>query len=257
MLVRGATRGDGMQGDEITQNLKTIRSIPLRLMSRRKSMDQFEVRGEVYMKRGDFRKMNEDRDLAGEKTFINPRNSAAGTLKLQDPKIVAGRPLNFISYYLLAANPELSSHFGNLKILRDMGFPVSDHTRVSKDVEGVVAYWKEWEGRRDSLPYDIDGVVVKVDDLGQQEQLGTIAKSPRWAIAFKFAARQATTVLRDINFKWGELAQLRLSPIWSRYLWGGLQSRVPHCTMKTTSKTLTSEPEIRSLSKKEEMLSQK
>ena len=208
MFVRGATRGDGTQGDEITQNLKTIRSIPLRLMSRKKGLNEFEVRGEVYMKRDDFRKMNEERELAGEKTFINPRNSTAGTLKLQDPKIVAGRPLNFISYFLRTSGTGLSSHYGNLKILRDIGFPVSDHTRVSKDVEGVVAYWKEWESRRDSLPYDIDGVVVKVDDLRQQERLGTIAKSPRWAIAFKFAARQATTVLRDITLQVGRIGTI-------------------------------------------------
>jgi DNA ligase (NAD+) len=208
MFVRGATRGDGMQGDDITQNLKTIRSIPLRLMGKRKGMNEFEVRGEVYMKREDFRKMNEDRELAGEKAFINPRNSAAGTLKLQDPKIVAGRPLNFVAYYLRSGGIELSSHYENLKILRDLGFPVSEHTRVCRDVDDIVGYWKEWEGRRDSLPYDIDGVVVKIDALRQQERLGTIAKSPRWAIAFKFAARQATTILRDIVLQVGRVGTI-------------------------------------------------
>jgi DNA ligase (NAD+) len=208
MFVRGATRGDGTQGDEITQNLKTIRSIPLRLMGRKKGMDEFEVRGEVYMRREDFRRMNEERELAGEKSFINPRNSAAGTLKLRDPKTVAGRPLNFISYYLRVDGASLSSHQGNLKILREIGFPVSDHTRLSKDVEGVITYWREWENRRESLPYDIDGVVVKVDNLQQQEQLGTISKSPRWAIAFKFAARQAATVLKEITLQVGRLGTI-------------------------------------------------
>ena len=208
LFVRGATRGDGMQGDDITQNLKTIRSIPLRLMGTKKGLTSFEVRGEVYMKRGDFRKMNETRELAGEKMFINPRNSAAGTLKLQDSKIVATRPLNFVAYYLRTESMPLSSHRENLKILKDLGFPTSEHTRPSKDVEGVIAFWKEWENRRDSLPYDIDGVVVKVDSLSQQEKLGTIAKSPRWAIAFKFAARQATTTLRDITLQVGRVGTI-------------------------------------------------
>jgi DNA ligase (NAD+) len=208
LFVRGGTRGDGMQGDDITQNLKTIRSIPLRLMGKKKGMTSFEVRGEVYMKRDDFQKMNEDRELAGEKTFINPRNSAAGTLKLQDPKIVAGRPLNFVAYFLRTETVPLSSHLENMKILQELGFPTSEHTRLSKDLEGVIAFWKEWENRRDSLPYDIDGVVVKVDSLSQQERLGTIAKSPRWAIAFKFAARQATTTLRDITLQVGRVGTI-------------------------------------------------
>ncbi|MBF8293781.1 MAG: ligA [Bacteroidetes bacterium] len=208
MFVRGATRGDGTRGDEITQNLKTIRSIPLRTRKKKKGMDEFEVRGEVYMRRDDFRRMNETRELAGEKTFINPRNSAAGTLKLQDPKIVAGRPLNFVAYYLRTESVGLSSHSENLRILRDLGFPVSEHTRVSKDVEGVAGYWKEWDERRDSLPYDIDGVVVKVDSLSQQERLGMIAKSPRWAIAFKFAARQAMTTLHNITLQVGRVGTI-------------------------------------------------
>lgn len=203
ILDRGATRGDGLQGDDITQNLKTIRSVPLRVRSERKGLDEFEVRGEVYMKRGDFRRMNEERELASEKVFVNPRNSAAGTLKLQDPKIVAARPLNFVAYYLRGG--ALVSHRENLNILRELGFPVSEHTKTCRNIESVIEYWKEWETRRDSLPYDIDGVVVKVDLLRQQERLGTIAKSPRWAIAFKFAARQATTTLNTIILQVGRV----------------------------------------------------
>ena len=206
ILERGATRGDGTQGDEITQNLKTIRSVPLRVRSERKGLNEFEVRGEVFMKRDDFRRMNEERELGGEKLFVNPRNSAAGTLKLQDPKIVAARPLNFVAYYLRGGT--LVSHHENLSILRDLGFPVSEYTRTCKNIESVIEYWKEWETRRDSLPYDIDGVVVKVDSLRQQERLGTIAKSPRWAIAFKFAARQATTTLRNIIFQVGRFGTI-------------------------------------------------
>ncbi|MBI3787080.1 MAG: NAD-dependent DNA ligase LigA, partial [Ignavibacteriales bacterium] len=208
VFVRGATRGDGTQGDDITQNLKTIRSLPLRLMGKRKGFDEIEVRGEVLMDREDFRKMNEERELAGEKTFVNPRNSSAGTLKLQDSKIVATRPLKFYSYYLRTEGAPLVSHYENLKILREFGFPISDHARLCKTLGEVVEYWKEWEERREDLPYDIDGVVVKVDSLRQQERLGAISKSPRWAIAFKFAARQATTVLKNITLQVGRVGTI-------------------------------------------------
>jgi DNA ligase (NAD+) len=208
VFLKGATRGDGTQGDDITQNLKTIRSIPLRVMGKKGGLTEFEVRGEVFMRREDFRRMNEDRELAGDKLFINPRNSAAGTLKLQDPKIVAGRPLNFVAYYLRSPEGELVGHHDNLKKLRDLGFPVSEHSKVCKNVEAVVEYWKDWEERRDTLPYDIDGVVVKVDSLSQQTRLGMIAKSPRWAIAFKFAARQETTVLREIKLQVGRVGTI-------------------------------------------------
>ena len=203
LFMQGATRGDGVQGDEVTQNLKTIRSIPLRLVNPSKEFSTIEVRGEIYMKREDFRKMNEERELVGEKTFVNPRNSAAGTLKLQDPKIVAQRPLNFVSYYLFANRNSTSSHFENLQRLRNLGFPVSEHSKRCKDVSEVIQYWKQWEERRDTLPYDIDGIVVKVDSLAQQEKLGAIAKSPRWAIAFKFAARSVQTVLKNITLQVG------------------------------------------------------
>ncbi len=208
LIARGATRGDGVQGDEITQNLKTIRSIPLRVFGKKRGLTDFEVRGEVYMEREDFRRMNEERELAGEKTFINPRNSAAGTLKLQDPKIVAMRPLRFVAYYLRAERFELQSHANNLQLLRELGFPVSGHARLCRSIGEVTAYWKEWEDRREELPYDIDGVVVKVDLLRQQERLGAIAKSPRWAIAFKFAARKATTRLKGITLQVGRVGTI-------------------------------------------------
>ncbi|HEY6952079.1 MAG TPA: NAD-dependent DNA ligase LigA [Bacteroidota bacterium] len=203
IFVRGATRGDGVQGDEITQNLRTLRSIPLRLRNFGKKTGELEVRGEVYMEREEFRRMNEERERAGEKTFVNPRNSAAGTLKLQDPKIVAQRPLKFVAYYLLANDRSQASHSDNLQALRTLGFPVSEHTRRCKSIDEVIRYWKQWEEQRDTLPYDIDGVVVKVDSLRQQERLGTIAKSPRWAIAFKFASRSSETVLKGITLQVG------------------------------------------------------
>lgn len=205
VLVRGATRGDGTQGDDITVNIRTIRSVPLRLRPTRNGIQDAEVRGEVFMTREDFLRMNREREAAGERTFVNPRNSAAGTLKLQDSALVAKRPLQFLAYYLRAEGKALKSHYENLGILRDLGFRVSEHTRLCMNVDEVVQYWKEWESRREELPYDIDGVVVKVDAIDQQEELGAIAKSPRWAIAFKFAARKQETMLRSILLQVGRV----------------------------------------------------
>ena len=205
IFVQGATRGDGTQGDDITQNLKTIRSIPLRLRPVRNGLRTIEVRGEVFMKRVDFQRMNEERQLAGEKLFVNPRNSAAGTLKLQDPKVVAQRPLNFIAYFLRTDDLNLTGQYKNLQYLRELGFPTSEHTNICPSINDVINFWKEWEHRRDDLPYDIDGVVVKVDSLQQQERLGAVAKSPRWAVAFKFASRQAETQLKAIRLQVGRL----------------------------------------------------
>ncbi|GJQ21203.1 MAG: DNA ligase [Bacteroidia bacterium] len=205
VLVRGATRGDGTQGDDITVNIRTIRSVPLRLRTTRNGIRNAEVRGEVFMTREDFQRMNREREAAGERTFVNPRNSTAGTLKLQDSALVARRPLQFIAYYLRADGNVLKSHYENLGILKDLGFRVSEHTRLCGNVDEVVQYWKEWESRREELPYDIDGVVVKIDALAQQEELGAIAKSPRWAIAFKFAARRQETVLRSIILQVGRV----------------------------------------------------
>lgn len=208
LLVQGATRGDGTQGDDITQNLKTIRSIPLRLRSAGNGYSSVEVRGEVYMKRADFQRMNEERELAGEKTFVNPRNSAAGTLKLQDSAAVAQRPLNFTAYFLLPGKNGPDSHFENLQLLKKLGFPVSEHSRISTSISEVIEYWKKWEQQRETLPYDIDGIVVKVDSLRHQEQLGAIAKSPRWAAAFKFASRKAETKLKAIRLQVGRLGTI-------------------------------------------------
>jgi DNA ligase (NAD+) len=226
VFVQGATRGDGTQGDDITQNLKTIRSIPLRLRSVQNGPRTLEVRGEAFMKRADFQRMNEERQLAGEKTFVNPRNSAAGTLKLQDPKLVAQRPLNFVSYFLRTGDIKLTSQYESLQLLRDLGFPTSEYTKICQSIDEAIEYWKEWERRRDELPFDIDGVVVKVDSLQQEERLGAVAKSPRWAVAFKFASRQAETRLKDIQLQVGRLGTItpvaELEPI---FLGGSTVSR--------------------------------
>ncbi len=208
LLQLGATRGDGTQGDDVTNNVRTIRTIPLRIPPGKGSVTDCEVRGEVVMFRKDFQRMNEERLEAGEKTFINPRNSTAGTLKLQDPKIVAARPLRFFAYALLADAKVPERHSDRLAMLGKMGFLVDTHAKRFGTIEDVVGHWKAWEAQRESLPFDIDGVVVKVDSFAQQERLGAIAKSPRWAIACKFASRSAETLLRGIRLQVGRIGTI-------------------------------------------------
>ncbi|RPH36901.1 NAD-dependent DNA ligase LigA, partial [bacterium] len=208
MLAQGATRGDGLQGDDITNNLKTIRSLPLRLHNPPAAFRNLGVRGEAFMKREDFDAMNTQRSAAGGRTFINPRNATAGTLKLQDPKLVAQRPMHFFAYALFSRDTRLVSHSENMEILRSLGLPVNEHGKRCRDIESVIAFWRSWEEKRESLPYDIDGVVIKVNSLRQQELLGTIAKSPRWAIAFKFSARKAETLLKGITLQVGRVGTI-------------------------------------------------
>lgn len=208
VLTCGATRGNGEQGDDITPNIKTIRSVPLQVRPAELEgvrLTSFEVRGEVFMAKSDFETMNAERELAGEKTFANPRNSTAGTLKMLDSRIVATRPLATFLYYLASDQVELRSHAENLSLLRQLGFPTNPHWRTCATIEDVLAFCREWESRRDELPYEIDGVVVKVDLLRQQERLGMISKSPRWAIAYKFEARTAQTNLDGITLQVGRL----------------------------------------------------
>lgn len=204
----GATRGDGFQGDEITNNLKTIRAIPLKLRTNKKELQNIEVRGEVFMKHSDFLKINSEKELAGEKLFANPRNAAAGTLKLQDPKLVAERNLSIFTYYLYADEANLKTHYDNLKILSQLGFPVNKNHRLCKNIDEVLEFCSEWEKKRDNLPYDIDGVVIKVNSLQHQEILGSIAKSPRWAIAYKFEAKKALTKLKNIILQVGRVGTI-------------------------------------------------
>jgi DNA ligase (NAD+) len=213
-FVRGATRGNGEQGDDITVNLRTIRSLPLRarpVKAGGSTLESFEVRGEVYMNVAAFEAMNAERDMAGEKTFANPRNSTAGTLKLLDPRVVARRPLELFVYYLDSDAVRLTSHSENLELLGKLGFRVNPEWRRCATIDDVLAYIDQWEGRRETLPYQIDGVVVKVDALRHQRELGTISRSPRWAIAFKYEARTAETVLRGITLQVGRLG--RVTPV--------------------------------------------
>lgn len=213
-LVRAATRGNGEQGDDITNNLRTVDSVPLRARRVKHGdavLDTFEVRGEVFMRVALFDAMNEERELAGEKTFANPRNSTAGTLKLLDPRTVARRPLEIYVYYLDTDAVRLASHSANLELLAKLGFPVNENWRRCGDVDEVLAYLDEWESKRDTLPFQIDGVVIKVDLLRQQQELGAVSKSPRWAIAYKYEARTTQTILDDISLQVGRLG--RVTPV--------------------------------------------
>jgi DNA ligase (NAD+) len=204
-FIQGATRGDGVFGDDITNNLRTIKSIPLRLRHTAISEDLIEVRGEVYMPRASFEQLNRERQASGETTFANPRNSAAGSLKLQDARLVAGRRLDIFCYRLLNhSTPDARiNHFEALHQLKMMGFPVNPHSRLCNSMAGVFDYCHEWEAKRDSLAYDIDGVVIKINDSLQQERLGNTAKSPRWSISFKFKARQVKSRIEKITWQVG------------------------------------------------------
>ncbi|HVO72499.1 MAG TPA: NAD-dependent DNA ligase LigA [Ignavibacteriaceae bacterium] len=209
-LNTAATRGDGFIGEDITANVKTIRSIPLRLkeldMIKRKSgysLNDFEVRGEIFMKIEDFDKLNKERELKGERLFANPRNSSAGTLKMQDPKIVAKRPLNIFTYSLISLEEEFNSQFENLKLLKELGFNTNPLAVLCKNMDEVLKACHALEQKRNSLEYEIDGAVIKVNSLSQQKRLGSIAKSPRWAAAFKFKAKQAFTRIRQIFWSVG------------------------------------------------------
>jgi DNA ligase (NAD+) len=208
VLVRGATRGDGTQGDDITNNLRTVRSLPLRLRTKDPSLLSIDIRGEAYMNRTDFDAMNAQRERAGEKLFINPRNATAGTLKMQDPAVVATRPIAFVAYTLIRPGAPEGSQFQMLATLGKIGFPTSHESKLCSTIDEVISFWKTWGERRDSLPHDIDGVVIKVDSLDQQSALGAIAKSPRWAVAFKFASRKAETRLKGITLQVGRTGTL-------------------------------------------------
>ncbi len=203
IFSQAATRGDGMQGDDVSANARTIRSLPLRLRTVQGLPDTLEVRGEVLMHKDDFTRLNDDRALNGEKLFANPRNSAAGTLKMQDSSIVADRGLRVYMYALHAEAPGIETQEEAIAYLRSCGFAVNPHTRVCHGIEDVLEFWNEWQDRRDDLPYEIDGIVVKVNNLRQQAILGNVAKSPRWAIAFKFSSRKTETLLRGITYQVG------------------------------------------------------
>lgn len=207
VFLVGATRGDGVTGDDITQNLKTVKSIPLRFLTTESSQlpDLIEVRGEVFMEKSDFEKLNQEKKKKGEALFANPRNAAAGSLKLLDSRLTAQRKLNcFIhSFGTLEEGRVYKTHWEFLQSSKRLGLRVNPEIKLCKDIDEVISYCGDWEKKRGKLNYEIDGMVIKVNSLLQQRRLGYTMKSPRWAIAYKFPAQQATTTLKDIILQVG------------------------------------------------------
>ncbi|MCX6619689.1 MAG: NAD-dependent DNA ligase LigA [Acidobacteria bacterium] len=205
-MVRAITRGDGEVGEDVTANARTIRSLPLQVKS---DLARFEVRGEVMMNTAAFERLNAEREREGLPRYANPRNSAAGSLRMLESKVTAERQLEYYPYLLLVdGEPREESHMASLDRLRDMGFKVNSHRARCQDVEELLEFCRNWEARRDTLPYEIDGVVAKVDSVRQQQRLGWTAKAPRWAIAFKYPPRQAETVIEGIEVQVGRTGAL-------------------------------------------------
>ncbi|HKV24212.1 MAG TPA: NAD-dependent DNA ligase LigA [Candidatus Acidoferrum sp.] len=212
-LARGVTRGDGTTGEDVTPNVKTIRSIPLRVdggvLKKAKIPADFEVRGETMMTRKAFEALNRQQEQSGGKLYMNARNSAAGSVRVLDPSITASRRLDFFAYYFLVdGKVPFPRHSEALAILKQLRFRASDDWKLCKGIEEVIAYCEAWDGKREKLPYEIDGVVIKVNSIGIQNELGFTAKAPRWAIAFKYPARQETTVVNDIIVQVGRTGTL-------------------------------------------------
>ena len=207
-LVTGATRGDGLRGENITQNLRTIRSIPLSVS--KEAPPRFEVRGEVFLPRDGFRKLNREREEAGLSLFANPRNAAAGSVRQLDPRITAQRPLDIYIYMLGYAEgkPTPPTHWETMAYLGSLGFKVNPHNRLLSGIREVEDYYQSWVEKKGSLPYEADGIVVKVDLLELQERLGDVGREPRWAIAYKFPAVQGTTRLKEIGISVGRMGTL-------------------------------------------------
>jgi DNA ligase (NAD+) len=205
-LARAVTRGDGVVGEDVTENAKAIRSIPLRLKG---SHDSLEVRGEVVLTQKSFERANAEKVAAGQTPFANPRNAAAGSLRVLDPSITAARQLDYFTYFLLRGGVTAeATQSASLEKLHAMGFKVNPRRKVCPDIDALVEFCRHWEEQRDTLPYEIDGVVAKVDSVEQQARLGWTAKAPRWAIAYKFAPRQAETVVENIDVQVGRTGAL-------------------------------------------------
>lgn len=206
ILVKAVTRGDGVQGDDVTANVKTIRSIPLKLNGN--FPDNFEIRGEIFYPHQGFSDLNEERLANNEQAFANPRNAASGTLKTQDSFEVAKRPLDCFLYILHGENLPYKNHFDNLQQAKKWGFKISEHIKPCKSIEDILEFIHEWDGKRKTLPFDIDGIVIKVNASTDQEILGFTAKSPRWAISYKFKAERASTLLNSISYQVGRTGSI-------------------------------------------------
>ncbi|MBA4321573.1 MAG: DNA ligase (NAD(+)) LigA [Odoribacter sp.] len=206
-IKSAVTRGDGTKGDDVTLNVRTIRNIPVKI-TLKKIPQEFVMRGEILMTRSVFDRLNEERAKEGVQLFANPRNAAAGTLKLLDPKIVATRSLDCFFYSILGENLPYKNHFDNMKLASASGFKVPDSMKLCKSIDEVIEFINHWDTARKNLPYDIDGVVVKVNSLSLQEELGYTAKSPRWAIAYKYKAERASTRLLSVTFQVGRTGNI-------------------------------------------------
>lgn len=200
-FVKAVTRGDGFQGDDVSTNVKTIRSIPMVLNG--EFVQNFEMRGEIILPLDGFKKMNEERVANGEEEYRNPRNTASGSLKLQDSSEVAKRPLDCLLYQAVTDERKYATHYESLKAARNAGFKVPETIVLAKTIDEVLEFVNEWDVKRHDLPYETDGIVIKVNGLQQQEELGYTSKSPRWAIAYKFKAEQVSTVLNEITYQVG------------------------------------------------------
>lgn len=208
-FTQAVTRGDGRVGEDVTENARTIRSLPLRTRDHKISQDRFEVRGEVVMQRKSFERLNEEREQAQLSRFANPRNAAAGALRALDPSVTASRQLDYFVYFLLReGRPLLESQWQTLETLHHAGFKVNSYRKKCADLDELLGFIHDWEEKRETLPYEIDGVVAKIDSVQQQDLLGWTAKAPRWAIAFKYPARQAQTLLEGIEVQVGRTGAL-------------------------------------------------
>jgi DNA ligase (NAD+) len=228
VFVRGGTRGDGRVGEDVTPNLRTIRTLPLRLLGDVERVPTFvEVRGEAYLRKSDFDRLNAARERQGLAVFANPRNAASGGVRQLDPALTAARRLSFFAYQSAAqvggAIAATQSH--SLRNLHALGFPVNPNIRATPTIDDAIAFCREWEARRDELDYEIDGVVVKVDDLNVQDRLGTVARDPRWAIAFKFKAREARSKLIAIAVTVGRTGSLNPGAVLEPVAIGGVTVR--------------------------------
>ncbi len=203
ILVRALTRGDGSTGDDVTRNIKTIKDIPVKLTDGSNYPEEFEIRGEVYMPFKSFEQLNHQRELEEEPLFANPRNAAAGSLKMLSPKDVSNRQLACVLYHLIAKGYENSLHSTSLKDARKWGLPISEHSRTCNTIEDVIAYVKEWDSKRHQLPFPTDGVVIKVDQYAVQRELGYTSKNPRWAVAYKFKPEEVLTTITSIHYQVG------------------------------------------------------
>ena len=201
LLKQAVTRGDGVQGDDVTNNAKTIKSIPLQL--RGDFQKHVEVRGEIFMPHKIFEEINVEREEIGEQPFANPRNAASGTMKMQDSSVVAKRKLDCYMYYVLGEKINFETHAENLEKAKSWGFKISSYSKVCEGIDEVITFINHWDKKRNDLPFDIDGIVIKLNNVKYQEQLGFTAKSPRWAIAYKYKAEQVSTLLESISYQVG------------------------------------------------------